>query len=177
MNILSAILLEEADDALIDNMIDTGQADISDISERDLEILASEDSNDPSIEPNDVDKLAGIEHDYDIPDDAEVPDLDDLPSATELRLMDREKGIDTLYGSEYDDEDDVINDIDDVNIAVYGDADPDTEEIEIPQWAKELENPSLSKFEIEPIVTDDNLLEAKSFDEFLDLSWNKSKYN
>lgn len=162
--IMEAVLYEDADDMVVDEMIDAGGVDTSELTEDDFYPSTDE----PSDDITDIDILAG-DVTGDIPDDAEVPDINDLPTERDLREVER-ASKELLYSEIEDSDDDSI-----VNYAVYNDANPDTEEVEIPEWAKDMDTSPGSYVppKIERITYDD-MMESATFEEFLEKSYKRS---
>ena len=163
--IMEAVLKEDADDIVIDELIDVGGVDTSELEDDDLNPPLDE----PSDDVTDVDIMAGDV--YDVPDDVEVPDMDDLPTIRDLREVER-AAKQLVYQDDDTDEDD---DDSIVNFAVYNDADPDTEEIDVPEWAQDMETrPSNYVPPVIERITYDDMMESGSFDEFLEKSYKRS---
>ena len=163
--IMEAVLKEDVDDLVVDEVIDVGGVDTSELDDDDLNPPLDE----PSDDITDVDIMAGDV--YDVPDDVEVPDVDDLPTVRDLREVER-AAKQLVYMDEDDDEDD---DDSIVNFAVYNDADPDTEEIDVPEWAQDMDTSPGSY--VPPVIeriTYDDMMESGSFEEFLEKSYKRS---
>ena len=150
MKISESVLREDAEDLVVDDQIESdGIEDILNTSEPD-DIVPSDDVQ-IDIEANDADLFAGIEYDSDIPEDAEVVDVDEYPSDKELRLMDRENEDDEVAHDTIND--DVIDKMIDQNT---------------PSWVKEMEDDNDAASEVEDI-TDSELDEAANVEEYLNL--------